>query len=704
LARLSALLAIAFVANVFSMRMTPEQMKRAKGATKRTMEELKQQQVPIQLMTTEAEQKQELEETFMSDTDYAIAQEVKKLKPKEFFIYQAGTADGIVVSFDVLQKSRTMEAMVEDMEAQNGQIAIPITTCPIAAIQLVFDALTNNSIDVSNFSLEKLVEIANAFTFFDVPQKLLNSVVVQVKILMESNSEKIVGNEALKILNPDLQKLIMLEPSINCLKNCIIKKYAQDREKVLINNPKGILSVAFSPHSTRIVSGGRGEENNLILWDISNPHNIEQKILVGHPDSVAAVAFNHDGTKIVSGCGHWKNNLILWNISNPHNITQKSLVGHPSAVNSVAFSHDGTKIASGGEGKNNNLILWDISNPDNIVHQTLVGHPNNVHSVAFNHDGTKIVSGCWSDYNNLILWDISDTQNITHQTLVGHPDSVMSVAFSPDGTKIVSGCNGLGEENNLILWDISDLHNITHQTLVSHQWSVFTVIFNHDGTKIVAGGWGGNESNLILWDISDLQNIKYQPLIDKPKNVTAVAFNSDSTKIVFGCLGIKDNLFLLNISDPQNIKSQPLVGHPKSVLAVAFSHDDTKVVSGGSFLILWDISDLQNITHQTLASYPNGVESVAFSPDSTKIVAGVKYSKNNLILWTILTDQENTLLKQLQNYTTNQILLIYQLCLQSLKGQRIALKEGSEEEVIFMTLPQDMQRLLIDLLSINITT
>jgi hypothetical protein len=62
-----------------------------------------------------------------------------------------------------------------------------------------------------------------------------------------------------------------------------------------------------------------------------------------------------------------------------------------------------------------------------------------------------------------------------------------------------------------------------------------------------------------------------------------------------------------------------------------------------------------------------------------------------------VTDQEQALLNQIKNYNVDQVRLIYQLCLQSSKKQSIELKKGSEEEQIFKTLPEDMQKLLTDL-------
>src|ERR1700722_8503706 len=79
-----------FVVEVGAMRMSPQQGKAF--AARRAAQE---KGVQVQPARTEAEKKQELEEAFMSDADYAVAQRVKTLKPGEFFIYESGTADGI---------------------------------------------------------------------------------------------------------------------------------------------------------------------------------------------------------------------------------------------------------------------------------------------------------------------------------------------------------------------------------------------------------------------------------------------------------------------------------------------------------------------------------------------------------------------------------------------------------------------------------
>ena len=514
----------------------------------------------------------------------------------QYFLYgKDDPNNGIWVDKESIKANcEALRDMIVDF-GETQEVKIPIGLFPIAVIRLGFDVLANK-VNVPNLSFTDLIDVANIFNFLGAPADKMKPVLDRIV----DNLSKI-SDEELKKLNPDVQKLLMTDPTINYLKDCIIKNYAQERKQVLVRY-RTVLSAAFSSDGTKIASGGGGVQNNFIVLDIANPHNITRRVLVGHPANVNSVAFSPDGKYIVSGCGGIHNNLILWDMSNPHNITHQVLVGHPRSVTSVAFSPDGKHIVSGCLGDQNNLIVWDVSDPHNITHQALVGHPDNVNSVAFSPDGKHIVSGCLGDQNNLIVWDVSDLDNITRQILVGHPGTVKAVAFSPDGKHIASGYSS--SQSNLIIWDISDQNNITHQVLV---------------------------------------------------------------------------------------------GHPNAVHSIAFSPDSTKIVSGSyDNLILWNITNSHNITHQAFMEDPGSVTAVAFSPDGKKMLSGNSDAQNNLIVWTLLTDQEDLLLKQLIDYNVDQISLIYRLCLKVLKGRTV--QQSSEEQTVFKTLSQEMQRLLTDLL------
>jgi WD40 repeat protein len=68
-----------------------------------------------------------------------------------------------------------------------------------------------------------------------------------------------------------------------------------------------VLSVAFSPDGTRIVSGGF--DNVVRVWDVATAQPIGAP-LRGHTDTVRSVAFSPDGTRIVSASDD--KTLRLW--------------------------------------------------------------------------------------------------------------------------------------------------------------------------------------------------------------------------------------------------------------------------------------------------------------------------------------------------------------------------------------------------------
>ncbi|HLJ31788.1 MAG TPA: WD40 repeat domain-containing protein [Candidatus Babeliales bacterium] len=565
LIRLFCLLSIIFVATIFPMRM-PERGKEAAKAYRVRMQQPK----------------------------------------KQYFIYQADDkSKGMWVDKDLVETNcKPIKAMIEDFVGELNEIPLNF---PIEIIRLVFYVLSDH-IDINDLSLTDLISIANAFNFLDVPADKMNLILARIKSDLVDKVNDKNSDEQLKQLHPDLQKALMLDSIINCLKDSIVKKYAKDRKQALVGYPWSVFCVAVSPDGTKILSGcWQNTQDNLILCDISDPSNITPKALAGHPGAVHSVAFSSDGKKIISSCYGNQNNLILWDISDSNNIMPKALVGHPEGVYSVAFSPDGTKIVSGSRGKQNNLIVWDITDPNNITPKALAGHPMTVKSVSFSSDGKYIISSCVGINDNLFLWDVTDINNNIKYNLSDKLPILNSwVAFLPNGKQFVS-CGNL-----LALWDVSDPTNVSHKELGS------------------------------LYDFN----------IDS--GVSSLALSHDGKQIA---LGHHNGFTLLDINDPNN---RVTVDTSKAVLAIAFSPDDKRIVTGES----------------------------AFSKNN---------SESNLNIWTVFTDQERQLLNQVRNYTVDQIRLIYMFCLKASKGEKILLQSDSEEQNIFMTLPEDMQKLLKDL-------
>ena len=90
------------------------------------------------------------------------------------------------------------------------------------------------------------------------------------------------------------------------------------------------------------------------------PPTLQQ--LKGHDDNVVSVAFSPDGSKVVSGSSD--ETIRVWDASTGAEMLPP-LRGHDYSVQSVAFSPDGSKIVSGSDDKT--IRVWDASTGVEIV-------------------------------------------------------------------------------------------------------------------------------------------------------------------------------------------------------------------------------------------------------------------------------------------------------------------------------------------------
>jgi len=365
-----------------------------------------------------------------------------------------------------------------------------------------------------------------------------------------------------------------------------------------------VMSVAFSPDGTQVVSGSY--DQTVRLWDAAT--GALQQTLEGHSGPVMSVAFSPDGTQVVSGSDD--QTARLWDAAT--GALQQTLEGHFRPVMSVAFSPDGTQVVSGSYDQT--VRLWDAAT--GALQQTLEGHFRPVMSVAFSPDGTQVVSG--SDDQTARLWDAAT--GALQQTLEGHFRPVMSVAFSPDSTQVVSGSS----DQTVRLWDAAT--GALQQTLKGHSGSVTSVAFSPDGTQVVSGSYN---QTVRLWDAAT--GALQQTLEGHSRPVMSVAFSPDGTQVVSGSYDQTVRLW----DAATRALQQTLEGHSGPVMSVAFSPDGTQVVSGSSdqTVRLWDAAT--GALQQTLKGHSDSVMSVAFSPDGTQVVSGS--SDQTVRLWDAAT-------------------------------------------------------------------
>jgi WD40 repeat protein len=435
----------------------------------------------------------------------------------------------------VLRNSVTLKNMLEDFGGTTNRIPLSFS---FRTIVLAFGVL-DGSINTSDLSLEQLCDVAMNFNFLDVPAHKMNDLLWAIKVYIKDNNINVINNKLIQQLDIDIQRLLMIDPIISCLKNSIIKQKTMQRIDDILKI-KHISSAAVSPDGSHIAIGRDTNANNLVLLNARDMHKVVVTItrLNRHPRSVYSIAFSPDGKSIVSGSGGNHNNLILWDISDKKNIKSIVLIGHPDGINSVAFSPDGKNIISCCTGHQNNLILWDIHDVNNIKQAILSAGQDNVVSVAFSPDGKQIAVGCKGNQNNFFLWDISDRKKMKYSVWSNPLETINAIAFSLDGKYMLLGCGS--SHNSLALCDMRDIKNIMFKKLTGHKESVLSVAFSPDGKQIVSGGMG-NQDNLITWNISDLNNITHEFLVGHPDSVCSVSFSSGGKTVISACYGEKNN-------------------------------------------------------------------------------------------------------------------------------------------------------------------
>jgi WD40 repeat protein len=119
-------------------------------------------------------------------------------------------------------------------------------------------------------------------------------------------------------------------------------------------------SLAWTPDSSRLFSGGNGADPTIREWNTSNWHQVTspwQQVgdpWKGHFKNIHSISFNSNGTFLASASDD--NRVRLWRLSDRRTI---AIFKHSGEVNCVAFSANDNYILSGGVDKK--ISEWSTS-------------------------------------------------------------------------------------------------------------------------------------------------------------------------------------------------------------------------------------------------------------------------------------------------------------------------------------------------------
>lgn len=162
-----------------------------------------------------------------------------------------------------------------------------------------------------------------------------------------------------------------------------------------------VMSVAITPDSTRIISGGR--DKTIKLWNTVGKCVASSKNIDSHSEWVSCVRFipNAKGNKFVS-CG-WDKEVKSWSLDKEIKL-ESTMTHHNAFINVAAFSPDGSMMATAG--KDGVVAMWSL-NKGTGLYEFLYDVATNcqIHSIVFAAEPTNYSLIAGTDSGIFIIKD-----------------------------------------------------------------------------------------------------------------------------------------------------------------------------------------------------------------------------------------------------------------------------------------------------------
>jgi WD40 repeat protein len=283
-----------------------------------------------------------------------------------------------------------------------------------------------------------------------------------------------------------------------------------------------IKSLAFTPDSRTLISGGSDNEGVIRLWDTTTGKRVGI-IRRAHKTAIESIVISPDGQTLAS-CSD-DNTINLWNLKN--NKFTRSFVAHTSNVLSLAVTPNGKVLVSGAL---DGIRMWDLLQQRPLA--TLTRFNNLINTLAISPDGQTLASG--DNIGVIKLWDLS-TGKLIRTIPAAHSNTVTKIAFTPDGKTLVSA----SRDRTIKLWNLSTGESV--RTLTGHNNWINDIAINPNGQTLASAARDG----IKLWNLTTGELIT--TLYGHSDWVSTVAFSPDGTKLASGGFDTRVNVWLLGL-------------------------------------------------------------------------------------------------------------------------------------------------------------
>jgi len=293
----------------------------------------------------------------------------------------------------------------------------------------------------------------------------------------------------------------------------------------LVGHSDDVMSVAFSPDGTRLLSAGCDQTAR--LWDAAT--GAEIRVLRDHHAPLAVGAFSRDGRLIGTAGGHPcithptqgddnDTDVRIWEAAST--TPPRRLAGALTLLVGATFSADGTEFAAGGT--SGEVLVWTLSTGlMRVLGPQSATAVATIQSMEFSPNGRQLATAGLD--GSVVIWRPGTGERLA---TLRHDEPVLALAYGGgdgrDPSLASVDASGIAR-----LWD-PDTYELRRE-IRSYSAPLNTTAFSRDGRFLVTAG-----KDLSVWEADTGARMQ---LIADHGNLYAAAISADGRRIAVGGRG-----------------------------------------------------------------------------------------------------------------------------------------------------------------------